>query len=408
MAEIRLNHIWKIYPGGVVAVRDFSLEITAREFFVLLGPSGCGKTTLLRIIAGLEEPTAGEVWIGGKNVTLWSPHQRNVAMAFESYALYPHISVFKNIAFPLEVRKMPNDKVQEAIHRVAQLLRIEHLLDRRPAELSQGERQRVGVGRAIVRNPSVFLMDEPLSNLDAKLRVQVRTELRKLHRQLQTTFVYVTHDQVEAMALADRIAVMNDGELQQVGTPYTLYHYPANLFVAAFIGSPPMNMFDVEVKKQNGNLALDAGEFLLPVDPQVAPLLEPYVNREVVLGIRPEHIYHANYIPPHIRGHRIQALLEVIEPLGNEKVYYLKGLKLSKVRAKVYSAILGEEMEYYEFTAGSTFLARVDPHASDEEGDHVEIVLDQDHIKLFDPETGKAIYPLPPEKETTSESAVAV
>ncbi len=395
MARVQLKHIWKVFPGNVIAVRDFSLEIAPQEFFVLLGPSGCGKTTLLRIIAGLEEPTSGEVWIDGRNVTALTPRQRNVAMAFESYALYPHLTAFENIAFPLSIHNVPPDRIRSAVIHVARLLKIQHLLDRHPQQLSQGERQRVGVGRAIVRNPSVFLMDEPLSNLDAKLRVQVRTELRRLHRHLETTFVYVTHDQVEAMALADRIGVMNEGELQQVDTPFNLYRYPANVFVAAFIGSPPINFFDVEVEHREGNVFINTGEFRIPVSQEVARYLEPYANWEIVLGIRPEHIHHAQHAPPHIRGHAIQALLEFVESLGHEKLYHLKGLRLSKVRAKVYSAILGEEMEYYEFTAGSTFLARVDPYASDEPGEHVELVIDLDHIKFFDAESGKVIYPLP-------------
>ena len=398
MAEVHLKRIWKIYPGNVVAVRDLSLQIAPKEFFVLLGPSGCGKTTLLRIIAGLEEPTAGEVWIDSRNVTSLAPRERNVAMAFESYALYPHMTAFQNIAFPLTIHNTPAEQIQAAVTRVARLLKLEHLLTRRPRELSAGEQQRVGVGRAIVRNPSVFLMDEPLSNLDAKLRVQVRRELRVLHRHLETTFVYVTHDQIEAMALADRIAVMNEGEIQQVGTPHDLYHYPANLFVAAFIGSPPMNLFDVEVEKQDGEILLNTGEFRILLPPQAVGYLEPYINREIVLGIRPEHIYHADYVPPHVRGHSIRALLEVVEWLGNEKVYYLKGLRLSKVRTKVYSAILGEELEYYEFTTGSTFLARVDRHAADKVGEHVELVIDLDHVKLFDADSGQAIYPLLTEK----------
>ncbi len=401
MAEVHLKRIWKIYSGNVVAVRDLSLQIAPKEFFVLLGPSGCGKTTLLRIIAGLEEPTSGEVWIDNRNVTPLPPRERNIAMAFESYALYPHLTAFENIAFPLAIHDTPADKIQAAVTKVARLLKVEHLLDRHPRELSAGEQQRVGVGRAIVRNPSVFLMDEPLSNLDAKLRVQVRRELRILHRHLETTFVYVTHDQTEAMALADRIAVMSDGEIQQVDTPFNLYHYPANIFVAAFIGSPPMNLFDVEVEERNGKVLLNTGEFRLPLLPEAARYLEPYIKQEIVLGIRPEHIYHANYVPPHVRGHPIRALLEVVEWLGNEKVYYLKGLRLSKVRAKVYSAILGEELEYYEFSAGSTFLARVDRHAPDAVGDQVELVVDLDHIKLFDASSGRAIYPLPAEEPTS-------
>jgi len=321
MAKIILKNLFKKY-GNVVAINDLSIDINDGEFLVLLGPSGCGKTTTLRCIAGLEKLDRGEIYIGNRLVNDLSPKDRNVAMVFQSYALYPHMNVFDNIAFPLKMRKLPEDEIKEKVKHVAQLLRITHLLDRKPKQLSGGEAQRVALGRAIVRNPDVFLLDEPLSNLDAKLRIYMRAELKKLQKNLGVTTIYVTHDQAEAMTMADRIAILNFGVLQQLSTPHEAYNNPQNLFVASFLGSPPMNLIECTFIEKNGKYLLETGAFAIVLPETIGYLLkEKVVSTELVLGVRPEDVI--------ICGKKIpEAIVEgevyLIEPLGSEIIVDLK------------------------------------------------------------------------------------
>ena len=293
MASISCRHIYKIYPGNVTAVKDFNLEIADKEFIVFVGPSGCGKSTTLRMIAGLEEISKGEMYIADRLINDVPPKDRDIAMVFQNYALYPHMTVYKNMAFGLELRKMPKDEIDKRVREAAKILEIEHLLDRKPKALSGGQRQRVALGRAMVRNPAVFLLDEPLSNMDAKLRTSMRTEIIKLHKKLATTFIYVTHDQTEAMTLGDRIVVMKDGIIQQIDTPQNLYERPGNKFVAGFLGSPQMNFIDGVLKKKNNGYCVQFAkkyELAIPAAKEDKKLAN-YVDKEVVLGIRPEAIH---------------------------------------------------------------------------------------------------------------------
>ena len=293
MASVSLKHIFKRYPGGVTAVSDFCLEIKDKEFIILVGPSGCGKSTTLRMISGLEEITEGELYIGERLVNDVAPKDRDIAMVFQNYALYPHMSVFENMAFGLKLRKTPKEEIKRRVEEAGRILDISHLLDRKPKALSGGQRQRVALGRAIVREPKVFLLDEPLSNLDAKLRAAMRTEITKLHKKLGTTFIYVTHDQVEAMTMASRIVVMKDGLIQQVDTPQNLYDMPCNIFVAGFIGTPQMNFINAEVVKEGEDLFVkfENCKFKLPSEKASSAELQEYVGKEVVLGVRPECIH---------------------------------------------------------------------------------------------------------------------
>ncbi len=340
MAEVRVLGLTKRF-GDVIAVNNLSLEVKDKEFVVLLGPSGCGKTTTLRCIAGLETPDEGEIYIGDTLVNDLPPKERDVAMVFQSYALYPHMTVFQNIAFPLKLRKVPKDEIRERVRQTAELLRISHLLDRKPKQLSGGEAQRTALGRAIVRQPKVFLMDEPLSNLDAKLRVYMRAELKRLQKELQITTIYVTHDQVEAMTMADRIAVMNHGILQQYATPYEIYNSPSNLFVAGFIGSPPMNLVDCNFIEQ-GFLELEGFRIPLP-DWMKDAIKQKASSSELVLGVRPENIsiHRRGALDSHIKGE-----VYVIEPLGSDIVVNLRvGDALFKIRAPPdFRAKVGEEL----------------------------------------------------------------
>jgi multiple sugar transport system ATP-binding protein len=318
MANVLLKNITKTFDE-VVAVNNVNLEISDREFVVLVGPSGCGKTTTLRMIAGLEEITEGEVYINDRLVNKLAPKDRNIAMVFQSYALYPHMKVFDNIAFGLKMRKVPKEEMNGRVKKAAEILGIEDLLDRKPRQLSGGQRQRVALGRAIVRDPEVFLFDEPLSNLDAKLRVQMRTELKKLHERLQATVVYVTHDQVEAMTMGDRIVVMKDGVVQQVGTPLELYNKPANLFVAGFIGSPAMNFIPCQLFEENSHIYIDTGDFKILLPDFVASKLRSVKEKEFIFGIRPEDIYEKGPVQePSIDRPTIRARINVVEPLGKE------------------------------------------------------------------------------------------
>ncbi len=325
MARVELRNVRKVYPGGVVAVTDASLSVEDKEFVVLVGPSGCGKSTMLRMIAGLEEVSSGEVEIGDRVVNDVPPKDRDIAMVFQNYALYPHMTVFKNMAFGLMLRKVPKPEIKKRVGEAARILGIEALLDRKPKALSGGERQRVAVGRAIVRDPAVFLFDEPLSNLDAKLRVQMRAEISKLHNRLQTTMIYVTHDQVEAMSMGDRIVVMLDGEIQQVATPTDLYKKPVNKFVAGFIGNPPMNFCDGRLVGEDGSLHFHSatGGVDLKVTPAHYDALRNHIDEDIVFGIRPENLLENKTQVP-VAGRSITANVEVVEPMGAETHLYLE------------------------------------------------------------------------------------
>jgi multiple sugar transport system ATP-binding protein len=359
MASVNYDHVSKKF-GDFTALNDLNIEIADKEFLVLVGPSGCGKTTALRCLAGLEEVTAGRVMIGNQVVNDVAPKDRDIAMVFQSYALYPHMTVFDNMAFGLKLRKVPKDQIKRRVEEAAQILGIEHLLKRKPRELSGGQRQRVAVGRAIVREPKVFLFDEPLSNLDAKLRVQTRAELSKLHQRLQTTFIYVTHDQTEAMTMASRIAVMNKGILQQLDTPQNLYDNPANLFVAGFIGSPAMNFFPAKLRKDGDTLYVDTGDYAVKVPEDKVKLYGPYTGKDVIFGIRPENIHNPAFIPPGIHASPVEVKVDVTELMGNEIFLYLLSGKTS-------------------------FVARVDPRTRFQMGDQVQVVFDMDNIHIFDP-----------------------
>ncbi|MEO0084401.1 MAG: sn-glycerol-3-phosphate ABC transporter ATP-binding protein UgpC [candidate division WOR-3 bacterium] len=346
MSRILLENVTKVFNQKTVAVLNFNLEIFDKEFFVLVGPSGCGKSTVMRIIAGLEEPTSGNVYIGDRLVNNVEPKDRNVAMVFQNYALYPHMTAFDNMAFGLKLRKVPKDEIEKRVLEAARILNIEHLLKRKPKELSGGERQRVAVGRAIVRNPAVFLFDEPLSNIDAKLRVQMRAELSQIHQRLQTTTLYVTHDQVEAMTLGERIGVMKDGKLLQIDKAIKLYHEPINKFVASFIGSPPINFIDGTI--ENGDkcqFVSKAIRFFIPDAVKVK--LQKYHHQEIILGIRPEDIL---YQKPALPLPSFTAKIEVVEPMGNETVVYLNIDEPKLLTARFHSYFpyaRGEVLNFY-------------------------------------------------------------
>ena len=369
MASISCQHIYKIYPGATApSVTDFNLEIQDKEFIIFVGPSGCGKSTTLRMIAGLEEISKGEMYIGGRLINDVPPKDRDIAMVFQSYALYPHMTVYKNIAFGLELRKTPKDEIDRRVHEAAKILEIEHLLDRKPKALSGGQRQRVALGRAMVRNPAVFLLDEPLSNLDAKLRTSMRTEIIKLHKKLATTFIYVTHDQTEAMTMGDRIVVMKDGMIQQVDTPQNLYDYPCNIFVAGFIGSPQMNFLDGTLKKAGDQFVVDlAGTTIpLPKEKTADGKLDAYVGKTLKVGIRPEDIKDdEEFLEKHPNSH-LSAEVEVSELMGAEIYLYLT----------------------YQ---GQNLMARVAPTSKSRRGDKITVAMDTHKIHLFDPETEKTL-----------------
>ncbi len=365
MARVFYDHVTKRF-GNVVAVNDLTIEIEDGEFLVFVGPSGCGKSTTLRMLAGLEEVTEGEIWIGDRMVNNVAPKDRDIAMVFQSYALYPHMTVFDNMAFGLKLRKVPKEEIRRRVHEVAKELGIFDLLDRRPRQLSGGQRQRVAVGRAIVREPAVFLMDEPLSNLDAKLRVEARAFISKLHQRLGTTFIYVTHDQVEAMTMGTRICVLRDGVLQQVDTPQNLYDYPANVFVAGFIGSPAMNFFNAVLKEVDGQLVVDADIFQVTVPESRANDYRQHVGKEVIFGIRPEDIHDPKYQPPDIEAAPVEAEVDVVEMMGNEKIVYLK-------------------------VDDQTFLARLDPRTDAFVGNRMQVNLNMGNMHLFDRQTEKTL-----------------
>jgi len=330
VAEVILEHVTKVYPGGVTAVRDVNLRIADREFVVLVGPSGCGKSTTLRMIAGLEEVTEGKVVIGGRVVNDVPPKDRDIAMVFQNYALYPHMTVYKNMAFGLKLRGFPKEEIDARVREAAKILGITELLDKKPKVLSGGERQRVAVGRAIVRQPKAFLFDEPLSNIDAKLRVEMRAELKKLHQRLATTMIYVTHDQVEAMTLGDRIVIMKDGLVQQVDDPLTIYHQPVNRFVAGFIGTPPMNFLAGSVERADGGLIFTDGELRLRLPDRMTSVLSSRLGAKCLFGIRPEDLA-CGPRPQSANWAELRARVEVVEPLGDEMLVYLATTRQSLV-----------------------------------------------------------------------------
>jgi len=369
MAELKLKKIVKKYPNGFVAVKNFNLDIADKEFIIFVGPSGCGKTTTLRMIAGLEDISGGELYIGNKLMNDVPPKERDIAMVFQNYALYPHMTVYDNMAFGLKLRKMPKEEIKKRVEEAAKILDIAHLLDRKPKALSGGQRQRVAMGRAIVREPKVFLMDEPLSNLDAKLRVQMRTEISKLHHRLATTFIYVTHDQTEAMTLGTRIVVLKDGIIQQVDTPQNLYNKPCNLFVAGFIGSPQMNFIDCRVVKGGGSeVFLSFGDYKIKLseDKSKALIQGGYLDKEVIMGIRPEDI-HAEEI-------------------------FLNSSQESIVKAHVeVTELLGAEVNLYLLIAGQNAVAKVNARYDAKVGDNVKVAFDVNRIHVFDKATELAI-----------------
>src|SRR5262245_57760064 len=364
MAVVRLEHVWKRFDSNVIAVNDLSLEARDGEFLVLVGPSGCGKSTVLRMIAGLEEATAGDIFIDDRRVNDVPPRHRDIAMVFQNYALYPHMTVADNMAFALRTRRLAKADVKRRVEHTAEILDITGLLGRRPKQLSGGQRQRVALGRAIVREPKAFLMDEPLSNLDAKLRVQMRAEIAKLHQRIGTTTIYVTHDQVEAMTMGSRIAILKDGVLQQIDTPRRIYDHPANSFVAGFIGSPPMNLTRVRVVQEGEGISLVRDDLRIPAPARYARALGPYKDRDIIVGLRPDAL--TDERPETANVAEVPGTVEVVELLGSE--------------AYLYAEIAGERL-----------VARVHPSFDRAPGEHVRLWANLDAMHLFDPETEESV-----------------
>src|SRR5574338_3154 len=365
MASVTYENVYKRF-GDMTAVDNMSFHVDDKEFLVLVGPSGCGKTTALRLLAGLEEISSGEIKIGDRVVNDVAPKDRDIAMVFQSYALYPHLSVYDNMAFGLKLRKVPKEEIKRRVGEAADILGIRDLLERKPRQLSGGQRQRVAVGRAIVREPKVFLFDEPLSNLDAKLRVAMRAEISKLHQRLQTTFIYVTHDQIEAMTMASRIAVINKGVLQQLDTPQNLYDHPNNLFVAGFIGSPAMNFFPAKLRKEDGKLVVDTGDFVVTIPTSHTKPFESHIGKDIIFGLRPENIHDADFVPPNIDSEKVAVRVDVTELMGNEIFLYLVSGK-------------------------NTFVARVDPRSQLRIGEQAQVAFNMDNFHIFDAATEEAI-----------------
>jgi len=366
MAQVSLRNVCKVFAGNVKAVDSINMGIENKEFMVLVGPSGCGKSTTLRMIAGLEEISSGDVFIGDKRVNDVPAKDRDIAMVFQNYALYPHMTVFENMSFGLRLRHIPKSEINQRVNEAADILGIKKLLHRKPKELSGGERQRVAVGRAIVRKPLVFLFDEPLSNLDAKMRVQMRTEIHKLHIRLQTTIIYVTHDQTEAMTMGDRIAVMKDGVLHQVADPISVYDHPKNKFVAGFIGSPPMNFMKGKIIKKEGRFYFDEGKIHVKLVDDMRAKMTPYIDREVTLGIRSEDIYDKLFVSEAPPENIVSVKCEVFEPMGSEVYLYLN-------------------------TGKHTFIARVGAHDRPKVNQDMDLVFDMSKVHFFDKDTEETI-----------------
>ena len=391
MGAIDIKSAGKIYPNGTRALEDVSITINDGEFVVLVGPSGCGKTTLLRMVAGLEDITEGEISIGDKTVNDVAPKDRDIAMVFQNYALYPHMSVFDNMAFSLKLRKLPKDEIDKKVKDAAKTLEISELLDRKPKALSGGQRQRVAMGRAIVRNPQAFLMDEPLSNLDAKLRVQMRAELGQLHTQLQTTTLYVTHDQVEAMTMGDRVAVIRKGELQQIDTPREIYLNPRNIFVAGFIGSPSMNFVYADVGVKNGSIELSFGNDQIDYNGKKLDELKAFENKEIVMGIRPEAFEDGNYANESEFSESIKVSVSLLEQLGSDSyIHFYKDIK--PVQTEAIEEILADDGEDISILGDNTkFIARINPNSTVVEGEEIELKIDPSKLHFFNPDTADAI-----------------
>lgn len=368
MSSVVFEKVTKQYENGFTAVKDLNINLEDKEFLVLVGPSGCGKTTSLRMLAGLEDISDGSIYIDGQRVNNVTPKDRDIAMVFQSYALYPHMSVADNMGFSLDLKGVPKKEIKKRVQEAGRQLGIEQLLDRKPKQLSGGQRQRVALGRAIVRSPAVFLMDEPLSNLDAKLRVQARAELSELHKKVGTTFVYVTHDQAEAMTMGTRIAVMNGGILQQIDTPQNVYENPNNIFVAGFLGSPSMNFFDAKLASADGNLVIQTdGGITVPIPAERLGRYQEFSDREVVFGIRPEGIYHPQYVPPGIDPVGILATAKTVELMGYEVIVY------------------------FTLADGTEFIARLDPRAKVSTGEQLNLQFDLTRFHLFDKESEQVI-----------------
>jgi multiple sugar transport system ATP-binding protein len=412
VAEVVFDEVTKVYGDGTKAVDSLDLDVADGEFMVLVGPSGCGKTTALRMVAGLEEISSGAVRIGQRVVNHVPSRDRDIAMVFQSYALYPHLSVYENIAFGLKVKKTPKEEIERRVRNAAEVLGLEPFLKRKPRALSGGQRQRVAMGRAIVREPEAFLMDEPLSNLDAKLRVQMRAEVSRLTRDLGTTTIYVTHDQVEAMTMGDRVAVMRKGELQQVAEPQTLYDRPVNLFVGGFIGSPAMNMIEATVTRANGGLAVDVGKQQLALDESTLaahPALRGYEGRPVILGIRPEELEEASLQPDAPSGHCLRGVVELREALGSELMVHftVEGTRPAltedvKELARDAGAT-GDAPGLETKGSGALLVGRFSARATVEEGKLVEVAVDTRNLHFFDVDTSEGIY----EGQTSEEGASA-
>ena len=391
MGAIDIKSAGKIYPNGTRALEDVNITINDGEFVVLVGPSGCGKTTLLRMVAGLEDITEGQISIGDKTVNDVAPKDRDIAMVFQNYALYPHMSVFDNMAFSLKLRKLPKDEIEQKVKEAAKTLEISELLDRKPKALSGGQRQRVAMGRAIVRNPQAFLMDEPLSNLDAKLRVQMRAELGQLHTQLQTTTLYVTHDQVEAMTMGDRVAVIRKGELQQIDTPREIYLKPKNIFVAGFIGSPSMNFVYANVGVNKSSIQLNFGNDQIEYKGEKLGELKTFENKEIVMGIRPEAFEDGNYANANEFSESLKVSVSLLEQLGSDSyIHFYKDIR--PVQTEAIEEILADEGEDISVLGDNTkFIARINPNSTVVEGEEIELKIDPSKLHFFNPESGDAL-----------------
>jgi multiple sugar transport system ATP-binding protein len=404
VAEIVLHDVWKVYPGGTEAVRSLDLHIDDGEFMVLVGPSGCGKTTALRMVAGLETVTKGEVRIGDRVVNDVPPKERDIAMVFQNYALYPHMTVFDNMAFGLKLQKVPRAEIDQRVRDAARILGLDELLARKPRALSGGQRQRVAMGRAIVREPQAFLMDEPLSNLDAKLRVQMRAEIARLQHDLRVTTIYVTHDQIEAMTMGDRVAVIRKGMLQQVDSPQRLYEHPVNIFVAGFIGSPAMNLLEASVARAGDGLAVHLGDMTLAIPPELLaarPALAGYEGRKVVVGVRPEDMEDAALVAGAPGGRRLPVTVELREALGSDVVIHFTvaappavGDDVRELAVDVGKEVL-EKVERTAARGEASVIARLNPRTTVAKGDRVELVVDTARLHFFDPDDGSGVYGTP-------------